>query len=46
MKYSAKCDCGYETPLVENREEVDYELMEIHLEFCKASLEAEHKEEE
>ena len=23
MKYSASCDCGYETPLVENEKDID-----------------------
>ncbi len=35
MKYSASCDCGYETPLVENEKDIDWELLEIHQEFCK-----------
>ena len=35
MKYSVSCLCGYETPLVENKEDVDYELLDIHQESCQ-----------
>ena len=35
MKHSADCErCGYETPLVEDEEDIDWELLEIHQEFC------------
>ena len=36
MKYSASCICGYETPLVENKEDIDYDLLHAHQEFCEA----------
>ena len=35
MKYSIACICGFETPAVENREDLDEELMDAHQEFCK-----------
>jgi len=35
MKYSVSCLCGYETPLVDNIEEVDYDLLDMHTEECK-----------
>jgi hypothetical protein len=34
MKHSIACPCGYETPLVEDEDDVDYELLDIHQEFC------------
>ena len=34
MKYSAFCPCGYETPLVEYDEEIDWDLLDAHQEFC------------
>jgi len=36
MKHSASCICGYETPLVDNEEDIDYDLLHAHQEFCKA----------
>ena len=36
MKHSGVCICGYETPLVEDREDIDWDLLDIHQEFCKA----------
>ena len=33
MRYSISCSCGYETPLVENEEDIDWELLEIHQEY-------------
>ena len=38
MKYSVACICGYETPLVENEEDIDYDLLAAHQEFCEALL--------
>ena len=34
MKHSAVCVCGYETPQVEDENNIDWELLEIHQEFC------------
>mgnify|MGYP003142099175 CR=1 FL=1 len=36
MKHSGVCICGYETPLVEDREDIDWDLLDIHQEFCEA----------
>jgi len=38
MRFSAICLCGYETPLVDNEEDIDYDLLHAHQEFCKATL--------
>ena len=46
MRYSLECICGYETPLVENEEDIDFELLEIHQEFCQAVIEYLKVEEE
>jgi len=34
MKFSIACICGYETPLVENKKHIDYDLLDAHQEFC------------
>ena len=34
MRHSGYCKCGYETPLVEDEEDIDWDLLEIHREFC------------
>tara|TARA_R100000656_G_scaffold53099_1_gene42068 strand:+ start:293 stop:457 length:165 start_codon:yes stop_codon:yes gene_type:complete len=34
MKHSVACPCGYETPLVEDEDDIDHELLDIHQEFC------------
>lgn len=36
MKYSVACICGFETPLVENEEDIDHDLLAAHQEFCEA----------
>jgi len=38
MKFSVACICGYESPLVNNEEDIDYDLLHAHQEFCKATL--------
>ena len=44
MRHSAYCEwCGYETPLVEDEEDIDYDLLDIHQEFCKGVEEAKKK---
>jgi len=43
MKYSVACICGYETPLVDNEEDIDVELLEIHQEFCEAYIPSDEK---
>jgi hypothetical protein len=44
MKHSAYCEwCGYETALVEDEEDVDWDLLDIHQEFCKGVEEAKKK---
>jgi len=35
MKHSIACLCGYETPLVEDENDVDHELLEIHQSWCE-----------
>jgi len=35
MKYTAFCECGFETPPVEYDEEIDWGLLQAHQEFCK-----------
>jgi hypothetical protein len=37
MKHSLVCLCGYETPLVENEEDIDLDLLHAHQEFCKVA---------
>tara|TARA_B100000287_G_scaffold396209_1_gene411679 strand:- start:544 stop:681 length:138 start_codon:yes stop_codon:yes gene_type:complete len=44
MKHSAYCPCGYETPLVEDEEDIDWDLLHAHQEFCKVAQQ--HKEDE
>lgn len=34
MRFSAECICGYETPLVECQEDIDWDLFHAHQEFC------------
>ena len=34
MKLSAKCICGYETPLVDYQEDIDWDLFHTHQKFC------------
>tara|TARA_B110000503_G_scaffold105394_1_gene157246 strand:+ start:605 stop:754 length:150 start_codon:yes stop_codon:yes gene_type:complete len=34
MKHSGVCVCGYETPPVENEEDIDWDLIHAHQEFC------------
>jgi len=37
MRHCGYCDgCGYETPLVEDEEDIDWELLDIHQEWCEA----------
>ena len=38
MKYSVSCICGFETPLVEDKADIDYDLLHSHQEFCKIYL--------
>jgi len=40
MRFSVACLCGYETPLVDNEEDLDYDLLHAHQEFCKVYLES------
>tara|TARA_R100001463_G_scaffold133108_1_gene194229 strand:- start:125 stop:307 length:183 start_codon:yes stop_codon:yes gene_type:complete len=37
MKHSLVCLCGYETPLVEDEEDIDWDLLYAHQEFCKVA---------
>jgi hypothetical protein len=40
MRHSAYCvGCGYETPLVEDEEDIDWDLLDIHQEWCEALIE-------
>ncbi len=34
MKHSVACLCGYETPLVEDEDKVDYDMLYIHQSWC------------
>jgi hypothetical protein len=38
MKYSVSCICGYETPLVDNEDDIDYDLLDSHQQFCEVYL--------
>jgi len=38
MRFSIACICGYETPLVDEEEDIDYDLLDEHQEFCKVYL--------
>jgi hypothetical protein len=46
MKYSVICVCGYETPLVENKEDIDWDLLHSHQEFCEPAIKINGDEEE
>mgnify|MGYP001324003142 FL=1 len=35
MKHSGFCECGYETPLVEDEGDIDWDLLNAHQEFCE-----------
>jgi len=35
MKFSLECICGYETPRVEIRSQVDWDMMHIHQQWCE-----------
>ena len=41
MRFSAECICGYETPLVEWQEDIDWDLLYAHQEFCTVMEEEE-----
>jgi hypothetical protein len=43
MKYSVECLCGYETPAVENKKDVDYELLDAHQMLCPLILKLEEE---
>jgi len=34
MRYSASCACGYETSLVNDEKDIDWDLLYAHQEFC------------
>tara|TARA_Y100001972_G_C7408706_1_gene211979 strand:+ start:328 stop:450 length:123 start_codon:yes stop_codon:yes gene_type:complete len=34
MRHSASCICGYETPLVDDEKDIDWDLLHAHQEFC------------
>ena len=38
MKHSAVCVCGYETPLVADEKDIDWELLDAHQDFCDVCL--------
>ena len=38
MRFSIACICGYESPLVENNKDLDYDLLDAHQEFCEVYL--------
>ena len=44
MKYSLACICGYETPHVENKKDVDDELIYIHQKYCEMYIKSEKDE--
>ena len=35
MKVAGYCPCGYETPLVEDEKDIDWDLLDWHQEWCK-----------
>jgi len=41
MKHSGFCLCGYETPRVNNEEDIDWDLLYAHQEFCNFTGEEE-----
>ena len=45
MKHSGFCECGYETPLVEDREDIDWDLLDAHQEFCEVAIKIMEEEE-
>jgi len=34
MRHSGYCICGYETPLVDDEKDIDWDLLDAHQEFC------------
>ena len=45
MKYSGLCHCGYETPLVECEEDIDWEILDAHQDFCEVYVKIKEEEE-
>jgi len=39
MRHSASCICGYETPLVDDEKDIDWDLLHAHQEFCRITPE-------
>lgn len=51
MKYSLVCECGYQTVLTEDEDELDFDLKQDllnHQEWCEIAIKngGKHKEEE
>ena len=44
MRYSGVCPCGFETPLVDNEEDIDWGYLEAHQEWCKIAIKMEEEE--
>ena len=38
MRFSLVCICGFETPLVDDEEDIDLDLMDIHQEDCEQAI--------
>lgn len=38
MRFSVACICGYETPLVDDEQDIDYDLLHAHQEFCEVCI--------
>tara|TARA_B100001063_G_C16415556_1_gene381681 strand:+ start:420 stop:572 length:153 start_codon:yes stop_codon:yes gene_type:complete len=34
MKFSAECICGYQTPLADSEEDIDWDLFDAHQAWC------------
>jgi hypothetical protein len=43
MRHSIDCVCGFETPLVEEIEDIDFGSLHAHQEFCSQETPAVHK---
>lgn len=45
MKFSVECICGYETPLADSEENIDWDLFDAHQAWCKVVKEHDLKTE-
>lgn len=40
MKFQGFCICGFTTPLVEKEEDIDWDYLEAHQEWCEVHFES------